>query len=131
MGSPKGIARHPERVERRFQGSQPGMEGLALLSAGGTGGTLGVQRVPDRLQRSERILHLGALPLRARFLAQDVQRLGEVMRAVLDVMPGRAVPVEVRALMFPLAHGPIEGRGLLVGVGGPRPPEHRLIRAAR
>src|SRR4029077_10169385 len=131
MGSPKGTVWHPERVEGRLEGKQAGIEGPALLCAGGTGGNLGVQRVTDGLQRGERILHLGALPLRARLLPQDVQRLGEVVRAVLDVMPGGAVRVEESALTLPLAHGAVEGPALLVGVLGPRPPEHRLIGAAR
>src|SRR5215831_8655806 len=128
-GSPKGTVSHPERVEGRLQGSQAGIEGPALLCAGGTGGDLGVQRVTDGLQRGERIIHLGTTALSDRFLAQDVQRLGEVMRAVLDVMPGSAIRVEERTLTLPLAHGTIESPALLVGVLGPRPPEHRLIGA--
>src|SRR2546430_1405995 len=131
MGSPKGIVPSPHWVERRLQGEQAGTDGPALLCAGTPLGPLGIQGLTDRLQRGERISRLGAAPLRARGLAQDVQRLGEVIPAVLDVMPGSAIRVEERALTFPLAHRAIELPALVVGVGGPHPPVHRRCGASR
>src|SRR5215470_17195133 len=98
------------------------MEGPARRCTGAAGGTRGVYRVADRLQRGERIRHLGAALLTGRGLTHRVQRLAEVIRAALEVIPAGAGPLGERALPFRCAHGAVERRALRVGVGGPQAP---------
>ena len=101
------------------------MEGPALLCARVAGSTLGVHRVPNALQRGERIRYLSAALLIGRGLPHRVQPLGEIVRVPLDVVPACAVSLGERALPFRSAHGAVQGPPGRVGVFGSGPPACR------
>src|SRR6266516_4800999 len=106
--SPKAVVWHPEFVESRLQIGQAGMDGPALPCPGAAGGTLGVHRVTNTLERGERVRHLAAAFLGGCGLAHRVQPLGEVIGAALDVVPAPAGPLGDRALPFRRAHGAVQ-----------------------
>jgi len=76
-----------ERTQGRLEGIQPAADNLGQLLSGAAGGAFGIHRRADRLQRGEHVTDSGlVLGIRGR-LAQRVERLGEVVRPALDVIP--------------------------------------------
>ena len=109
----------PEPAERQIEGVQAAADDLGLLRAGAARGALGIHGRTDRLQRSEDVGDPAWSRIRDRF-AQRVQRLGEIVRAPLDVIPPGAASAAAKvARCFRHAHGVMQGRSLGVRVDEP------------
>ena len=80
--------------------------------------TPGVHSVTDSPQREDGILHLNAAVLSGSGLTHREQRLGEVIRAALEVSQADAGRLGEQVLPFGRAHCTVEGCALRIGIDG-------------